>query len=472
MGTSVSVVRRWWIVAGALAGGLFASSVAVPAAESAAGREVGQDTAFEELGAAGRAPAGIRSDELSFPITAGWDQESGFFLSDKNKDSFLLTVGGYIQSRYTLKFRDPRGEPAGRTTTALQGRDESYFDIERARVRLSGYVIDPNINYQILFGGTTDEDGAVGLLDAFVLYKAGEIFSENPDLIAIGAGQFKPYFLRQERTDPTRLQMVDRSLTNEFFNIGRGIGAWVQGDLHWLFWSFAVTNGIESYQRAPGSVDQVPAFVGKLDFNILGHEGGKYEESNVRCDDRIQWTVGLSGMTDVNNGSSTDADTQRFDVYSFGVDTALKWNVFSLQAEYVGRWVDYPGAENPLTPGDGGTHYAHGLYVQGGMFLIPGTLEAVGRVATVWTAGGGSNGNAFEAGPGLNWYISKSHKVKLQTELFFFDISGDLPVQTGLLYDVAGPPPADPDARFFTGSGGYRGGEQGVMWRTQIQLEF
>lgn len=463
------VVRRWLVVVGALVGGLFAWVRLSPAAEATPAIE-GQDIAAEEVG---RGPTGIGTRDLDFPITAGWDQESGFFLSDKNKDSFLLTIGGYIQTRYTLKFRDPRGNPAS-PTIAEAGRDESYFDIERARVRLKGYVIDPNINYEVLFGGSTDDLGFTGLLDAFVLYKAGEHFSDNPDLIAVGAGMFKPYFLRQERTDATRLQMVDRSLTNEFFNIGRSVGAWVQGDFHWLFWSFAVTNGIESYRRAPSDVDQVPAFVGKIDLNILGHEGGDYEESNVRCDDRIRWTVGLSGATDVNNGSSTDAQTNRFDMYAFGVDTALKWNIFSLQAEYIGRWLDYPGTgtENPVNPGDGGTHYAHGLYVQGGMFLVPGSVEVTGRVATIWSAGSGPNGNAFEAGPGINWYISKSHKVKLQTELMFFDISRDLPVQTAQLYDFTRAEELAGEPRFISGSAGYRAGEQGVMWRVQLQLQF
>ena len=72
-------------------------------------------------------------------------------------------------------------------------------------------------------------------------------------------------------------------------------------------------------------------------------------------------------------------------------------------------------------------------------------------------------GNAFEAGPGLNWYISHNHKVKLQTNLFYIDISGDLPNPSENL--------DDPTPNFASTAANIEAGEQGFLFGTQIQIE-
>jgi hypothetical protein len=396
------------------------------------------------------------------PVTAGWDKEEGFFLSDTNKENFLLTIGGLFQGRGVYKARDPRGDTPAE-------HDQLYFSVPRARLELGGYVLDPNMTFRLeIDGNTLDEVGGMSLLDAYVLYKAGEYFGDNPGILAFGAGQFKPYFLRQERVYAGHLQMVDRSLTNEFFNIGRNLGVWVQSELDPVFLSFAVTNGWQSANETPSNVDQVPSFIGKIDFSILGQEGGKYVESNVSTSEDLQWTIGASFATDYDNGSSEAGSAQDHAAYQFGIDTVFKWGILSLQAEYVGRWLNFP-ADNTIVGGDGSTNYAHGLYVQGGVFLVPGALELTGRVSTVWGVDGPNDGNGVEVGPGINWYMSRDHRVKLQTDLMFFDISGDLPVASDRL-DADG---GDPDFEsFFSPYAGLRSGEQGFMWRVQLQLDF
>lgn len=400
------------------------------------------------------------------PVMAGWDKEEGFFLADTNKENFLLTIGGLFQGRAVYKARDPRGNVPAE-------HDQLSFTIPRARLELGGYVLDPNMTFRLeIDDNTLDEVGGMSLLDAYVLYKAGEYFGDNPGILAFGAGQFKPYFLRQELVHAGSLQMVDRSLTNEFFNIGRNIGVWVQSDLNPVFLSFAVTNGWTSANETPRNVDQVPSFIGKVDFSILGHEAGKYVESNVSGSEDPQWTIGASFATDYDNGTSESGSVQNYAAYQFGIDTAFKWGPFSLQAEYIGRWLNYP-VDNTIVPGDGSTHYAHGLYVQGGVFLVPGTLEVTGRVSTIWGVDGPRDGNGVEAGPGINWYLSGDHRVKLQTDLMFFDISGNLPVASDRLGADGLPGPGeDPFLSFFSPYAGLRTGEQGAMWRIQLQLDF
>ena len=287
----------------------------------------------------------------------------------------------------------------------------------------------------------------------------------DKDLFGIGVGQFKPYFMRQEPTSEAKLQMVDTSLTNEFFNLDRNLGMWVQGDMGPVFYAFALTNGFASVNDPTDTVDQFPALILKLDFNLLGGtHGGKYEESYVKCSDDPFFVVGASGAYDQNDGSS-GVPGERFKVYTFGLDTAFKWPIFNLQAEYVGRWLDYQISNGiPALAGDGSTHYAHGFYVQGGFFLIPQVLELTGRVATVFTDDGPNKGNAVEAGPGLNWYISHDHRVKLQTEIMYFDVSANLPNETENLHEST--------PHFSTAAGNLEAGEQGVMFRAQLQLAF
>jgi hypothetical protein len=217
----------------------------------------------------------------------------------------------------------------------------------------------------------------------------------------------------------------------------------------------------------PADVDQVPAFVGKLDFTLLGeNEMGKYQESNIKCSEDPLLVLGLSGATDFSNGTNISFDPAAPDpewtCYQFGIDATFKWSIFSIQAEYMGRWLRY---HNAAALGlDSGSQYAQGFYVQGGVFLIPSELELVARASAIYSDDPTFGGSGVEAGPGFNWYISKSHKIKWQTYVVYFDVSDDLPPASETL--------DDPTATFSTSAANLQEGEQGVMLETQIKLEF
>ncbi|HVR76379.1 MAG TPA: porin [Planctomycetota bacterium] len=409
-------------------------------------------------------------------ITAGYDKKDGFFIGDRNKEHFLLKFGAQLQIRYTYKGRDQRGDtfntaPPGPASLAEVGsRDSSSLEIERVRLKFSGHILNPDLTYTIQLDGDTDAGSTVRAIDAYVLYHAGEYFGGENKAFSIGAGQWKTAFLRQEPTSSSALQMVERSLANEFFNIDRNLGLWVQGDLGMLFYSLSVVNAFDSVGVGPAAIDQVPAFVGRLVLNLVGDESpSKYEESNIKCEEKPFFSIGGSFATDQNNGTSFTAAQQDFKCYTFGLDTAFKFSVFSMQAEYMGRWLDYE-AGNTAAEGETSALYAHGFYVQAGVFLWPQVIELAGRVSAIWTDSGPFQGNAVEAGPGLNWYISKSHKVKLQTDVMFYDISADLPNQTESL-EVTGAG-ATSSSPFSSSAANFAEGEQGIMWRTQLQIAF
>lgn len=324
----------------------------------------------------------VAGDETGSTLQAGYDKESGFVISDKDKERFLLKIGGRLQFRYTYKGRVKMGDTVDPGEAGDQ--DQSYLEIERFRLVFSGHLLNPNLTYYMQIGdGDTDNAGSVKVIDIYMLYHAGEALGGGKDVLSIGVGQFKPYFLRQEPTSSGKLQMVDRSLTNEFLNIDRNVGVWIQGIAKPFFYSFAVTDGFDSVNVSPDNIDNIPAFIGKLDFWVFGEPTSKYEESNLSG--KKEWVIGASGAGDWNNGTG-DPAVARYSCYTIGIDTAFKHSDFSLQAEYVGRWLDYEQG-NAAAAGDAGTNYAQGFYVQGGMLVVPKTLKLTGRVSTVWANG-------------------------------------------------------------------------------------
>jgi len=393
------------------------------------------------------------------PILAGWDKKDGFFIRSAD-NNFLLKMGGRLQLRYTYKGRDQRGDAPN--TPEEEGVDDSFFEIERARLSFTGHVLTPNLTYNYTIDGDTDGAGVVDTFYAYVKYAASKSWWDN-SLMSIGGGIWKPHFLRQEATSSSAQQFVDRSLANEFFNIDRNLGVWIDGSWEFMFYELAVTNGWDSGNTETATVDNIPAFIAKLDFTLMGeNERGSYEESNFKFKDDPLFVIGFSGATDASNGSSGVANQTQWDALQCGIDATFKWGLFSIQGEYMARWLDY---EAPALPagGDTDTNFAHGFYLQTGVFLMPDTIEVAGRVSAIWSDGNQS-GSGFEAGPVLNWFISKSHKVKLQTDLLYFDISDDLPPQSEDLEVTA--------SNFSSSAANLQEGEQGVMLRTQLQLQW
>lgn len=392
--------------------------------------------------------------EHTSAVTAGWDKKRGFFIRDED-DHFLLRLGGRVQVRHTYNARDERGDSGSRDS------DSSYFELERVRLAFRGHILDPRLIYQIQVDGDTDRGGSVTTLDAYARY---EIFE---DILKLGAGQWKAHFLRQEKTSSGRLQMVDRSLATEYFNVDRGVGAWIEGDLigDLLFYAVSVTNGFRSSNRGAAS-DQRPAVLAKIDLNILGDYG--YSESDIATSEDPNWVVGISGATDRNEGDGTIVAPD-YRVHTAGVDTGFKWLGFSLQAEYMMRWLDYQPTATATDPDivAGRSIFSHGFYAQGGYMVWPETIEITARISTVYGNEGANDGAATEVGPGINWFIN-GHRLKLQTDVMYYDISANAPRPTTNLERSGPDAPPSPS---FTALG-LREGEEGILWRTQLQLVF
>ena len=182
----------------------------------------------------------------------------------------------------------------------------------------------------------------------------------------------------------------------------------------------------------------------------------------------------------MSSGGTASPD---YRVYTAGVDTGFKWLGFSLQAEYMMRWLDYQRTTAALLAGRGAIStptsstdadiiagksiFSHGFYVQGGYMIVPETIELTARVSAVYGNEGANSGAATEVGPGINWFIN-GHRLKLQTDVMYYDISSNAPrPTTNLERSTPGGPPSPSFSAL-----GLREGEEGILWRTQFQLVF
>ncbi len=387
---------------------------------------------------------------------------------------FRVELGGRLQPRYTYQARDPnRSDP--------EGHDRTFGELERARLRLEGHLVDPRFFFRLELDGHTDE-GEVALTDAYLQYR-----HEQPNRgyeARVGAGQWKPFFGRQEKQSASYQLLVDRSLANEYFNIDRNIGLWVEGRkefspegaMNALGYEFAVTNGIDSKNKPAGDdeYDNIPALVAHIDLDVLGNLGrDALSAGDLKRRETPGLTLGASFVSDQNNGSGgVDPDFLEYKVYQMSWDFVFKYRGFNLNGEYFGRWLDFESAD--VAGGEGGGEgealYTHGGYLEGG-YMLTDRLQVVGRGSAVWNREGPVHGSALEAGGGLNYFLS-GHNLKFSLDALYLDVPPGLLPQTEALPGHSRlTDPADVFSPFSSSSANL-GEFQGVMVRVQAQIHF
>ena len=406
-----------------------------------------------------------------------------------------IEFGGRVQGRYTYQARDVNRDNR-------DDSDRSWFEVERARIRVEGSLLNPATFFRLGWNGHSDA-GSLGLTDAFLQYRYK---NKNKGYQAyFGIGQFKPFFGMQQKQSSAQQLLVDRSLANEFFKTDRQIGVWVEGRkelnngdgeiFNALFYEVAVTNGIDSTNKSidDDEFDQIPAFVAHLGADVMGNMG-KYALSggDWKRIDKPGLTIVVSGVTDSNNGTGgVDPDFVEYDLYQFAVGMVYKYLGFNVNAEYFGRWLDFKSEDvNAAGANDGEALYSHGAYVEGG-YMVTDKLQVVGRGSAVWNKEGPATGTAHEAGAGINYFFN-GHNLKWSLDVLYVDIPEDMITMTEKLPGLDGsiddietldedlPPPDgildtardDFSHASFSSSSVNLGEFQGVMLRTQVQIYF
>ena len=299
------------------------------------------------------------SSYINLPLDMGY--ENGFYLrTDDNRFSFKINP--MIQFRYTFEDFDHK-------------EDDSSFKIDRGRLVFQGNAYNPNIKYfiQLETRSTGSKDGSksVEMLDFF------SDITYVPDA-KIRFGQWRVPFNRQMTTPIWKLQMIDRSVANNEFNLGRQLGVMVHGELldHKLEYYGGFWNG--NFRNESRNDNNEHLWIFRASYSPFGIYS--YAESDLEYSTspkaHISGSISFDSVDDVtvaleNIGTVAGEEVDRTQVAG---EIGFKYRGFSLISEYYWRKQHGVLDTNLID---------HGFFVQSGYFLIPKKLELAGRYSLV-----------------------------------------------------------------------------------------
>jgi len=412
------------------------------------------DQALKEAGQAAEAPKatppakdadGDSTVDLGKGIKFGYDRG----LYTQFKDKFQLKIRIRLQFRFTDSafnnaygaIGDNKNYPiiSGTNITARRFKEDvSEFDVRRVRLVFEGFAFNPETTYFVQFrndtNGTTTQPtttrSTTQLYDAYIDLK--QIPWAN-----LRVGQYRTLFGRQEYVSSALLQFVDRNFVAEAF-VPNGIDRRDQGvTIHSdekkypINYAFGVFNGVginltRLGLNTPGNANEL-MYVGRVTADLLGKPG--YPEGDLAYSLTPQLAIGASygynaglqtnTMPTTGAGVNTQISTAIaslgngrllnqgvVNLGTTGVDFIFKYKGLSLQSEGFIRNVD---TRDPSARIGNAT----GFYVQGGYFIVPGTLEVVGRYSYMDPDTRAAQDLMTSGVGGVNWYLN-GHEHKLQ----------------------------------------------------------
>lgn len=307
------------------------------------------------------------------------------------------------------------------------------FRLRRLELSWSGIAFAPWFYYKFMIDPTSSQ-----------IMKDMYFTAQYVNTIGPRIGQWKVPFQKEELQSSSALQLVERSIVNSEFTLERDRGFALQGALGPQN-NFSYAAGVFNGDGINGtSVDSNMLYVGRIQLGLGGDGDGKFDANGTYATAKDYGltpnfakaptlVIGAAGSTlpglncDVKQpngnvcgriadlGFGTDVD---FSQITGDIMFKMPW--FNVEGEYDGRWL------NPATGGQG-TAYDQGFRVQAGVFLIPKTLEFAGRYAyidydtsgSVVPPGVSMESSQWELTPGVNYYLSQSHKWKVQLSYSF-----------------------------------------------------
>lgn len=315
---------------------------------------------------------------------------------------FTFGINAFIQTRYEFTDED---EDSGKGNS-------SSFDVKKARIILSGSALHKEFSYYMqadFVGKSEDGENSPELKDAYITWNAC-------DWAEISMGQWKTAISRQFRNSDYKLQFADRSVTSDFFNLGRQQG--VRGQTHLadnVVLGAGIYNGSSDGEGINRSgVDTNHTGVVDVRADLMG-EMDAYEEGDVGNTEDMAINMGAAyAYSDASNDlGETLGGTQDLTQNSISVDANVKSNGLSVHGEFFWTQYDPDGSDEDSEP--------VGFYAQVGYFVDPKTVELAVRYSYVDCDDGSAFGNGDcsgndqlnEATASINYYWWK-HNLKAQ----------------------------------------------------------
>lgn len=338
---------------------------------------------------------------------------------------------------YKMRFR-LRGQFRA-TVSDKDGEDNTTteWDIPRLRMVWDGNAIVPWFKYKLQIDAS---DGDAELRDLKLKLAYNKMYTPV-------FGQYKVPFNREQLNSSADLQFVDRSIIN-VFSFGRDRGVSLAGKYDRMLGYYIGAFQGEGRNATEGDQNEKDSsflWAGRIMVNPFST--GLKIMPNFARDIRMQIGAGLAyletDLTYTPADSETPAsatpfdatDSRVFDVRSrdlvgaksvtmtaWTADVSLVHPIANLEAEYIGMWSDPSGRYADATATDGFSDkiYDYGFRVQGAFFIVPKTFETGARFARITydedLPYGGDNCVSTEWTGGINYYISKDHRLKFQAD--------------------------------------------------------
>jgi len=381
----------------------------------------------------------FRESLMPSTLLAGYDR--GFYIRSSD-ELFSLKVNGFLQFRWThygTRSRNRYLQPR------LERDDRTGFDMNRLRLRLSGYAGSEDLTYLLEFAGDASRRYDLGVQWAYINYRFADEFQ-------VRAGIIEPLNTRTLVVSSGKIQFVDHPMFHNVFGFSRALGVRLWGKLldRRVEYYVDVVNSFNTTSNRtitpdPAEMDNNPGLAFRLVWHALGEDVNGWDtETDLKISAEPQLDFAFTyAFNDDQGDQRTTAipypaprgvlgrggfgltTTNGLQINQFGLDAGFKYEGFSATAEYQLRIVDPRRAgRSPFTPwwlltGQADTTTMHGGYLQVGYFLpIPGLenkLEGLARVGGMSTAANGRE-SAWEYAVGLNYYFN-GHNAKLQTDL-------------------------------------------------------
>ena len=382
--------------------------------------------------------------------TGGWDD--GFFLQDSS-GNFRLNVGGMVQFRYNLNFRDndQNLDEVDNVAGFTDSDFESGYQTARTKVEFSGHVINPNLFYDVLVSSFAPDSGDFNIQHAYVGYLWDNGFHMK-------WGQYRLQFAREKNIADHYQLSADRSRTGETFDQGdsQGMEMGYKAEDWRVIASFsdgfnsantdwdASTSIAAAYD--PDTGDLVAAFPtigsqlsGEADIAFTARGEIKFAGTWEQVEDftsmpgseffamfgvagHIQWTDQDRTQVDAVGASVGDVT-----YWAWTADVSLKgdgWNAFV--AGY-GGYTDYDDLTGNVTTGRASSesYTDYGVIVQGGIFIPETDFEFFLRYDATFidqderNQTGDSNDIFNTITGGVNWYYA-GHAAKFTADVIYF----------------------------------------------------
>lgn len=302
--------------------------------------------------------------------------------------------------------------------------DEFKARVRRFRLKFSGFIINPRLTYKIQLAmapgvvkdATSDQAPQV-LHDAMIYYQM------SPRL-QLGFGQGKVPGDHQMISSSADLQLVDRSLHNSVFNVGRDFGLLAEykpwpSALRPIIFHGSITAGEgRNWVKSEGSGF---SYGGRLDWYPLGMFKTAYKEGDLEWHAEPALMLGLAYNFNDNaqrtGGQQGSLLYQDRDISTVYFDMTFKQQGWASQFAFSFRNSDDPVTIDPTENSIRYVYQGNGYHFQVSKYFRS-NYEVVGRIASV------TPGSAIdELEPerrewtlGLNRYI-KGRSIKLQTDL-------------------------------------------------------